>query len=346
MHAFEDFITKMSDALGSHLDKNKVSGMIAESVSPVLFNKKFIKRIDSLIGFLEEQDLVVLFSALGKEAPELEAKNFLRFMSILRKQDKESLALEFLTLPKDSTQLEFDQLAVKKMLDNIHALIEQVLDCHCYYNGQDRKGSEGTSNRPKLLERLSPDLADITIEVDRGSFFSNFSRKGFYIHAITRGLAAGGKVSADANQHIVKALERVKTHILRPLWWGTNVSNLSYNFIKACRDLAHAFVAAWYGLVNGSKSTLNWMTGRTYFKISEKHPDSEDFNETAFDFSSTVNELEPLGAEQVTEKECPVDAVTHLEDFITRRPARPGFFGGTLGKVDDGHEEPSHSPKV
>ena len=129
---------------------------------------------------------------------------------------------------------------------------------------------------------------------------------------------------------MAKTLERVKSHILRPLWWSTNVSQLSHAFIKGCRDVVHGVVAGWFAMVNGFKSALNWITGSTYFTISVKHADSEDFNDTAFDFAAKVNELTPLDAKQVKEKECSIDVVTDVEHFVATRPARKGFFGGNF----------------
>jgi hypothetical protein len=352
MTTFKTFITDVSDNGTKHLDKNKLSAAVADYVTPVLFHKKFIQTIDNLIGFLDEKDLTVIFDSLKEKEPALKAKQFLRFISLIKQQNKEAFTKEFITLPKDTEDFNFDNLPAKKMLDSVQSLIEEVLDSHCYYNNQDRKGFVGRGQKPKLHDKLSAEVAAMTIP-DGHSFFAGFSRKIFYIQGIKKGLPAGGEVNADSNQHLVKTLERVKSHILRPLWWGTNVSQLTHSFIKGCRDFIHGAAAGWYGVVNGFKSVLNWATRSSYFNISTKHEDSKDFNDTSFDFADKVNKLDPFAAEQVKDKDCPVDAVTDLEHFVDSRPARKGFFGGSLGSPVSSSEEeqqtseqsPTNSPK-
>jgi hypothetical protein len=330
LETFRDFISDVESNVSRHLDKSKISALLTETMSPVIFHDKFIKTIDNITGFLNEQDLTVIFDAFGKDVPDFEAQHYLRFISIIRAKDKEALRKEFMYLPGEGQDFDFDQLPAKKMLDTITSLVEEVLDCHCHYNDQDRKGSIGGDQRPKLGAKISPELSKMHIEAAH-SFLSGFSRKGFYIHGITQGLAAGGEISADSNKHVVKVLERVQSHILRPLWWSSNVSDFSHAFIKGCRNATQGVVAGWYGVVNGVKASLNWLTNSNYFKLSSKSLDSKDFNDTAFDFASEINKLDPLAAEHVIDTECPVDVVTHLEDFVDRRPARAGFFGGNLG---------------
>ncbi|MBL7480462.1 DEAD/DEAH box helicase family protein [Legionella bononiensis] len=330
LNNFQKFITEVVDNIGSNLNKNKTSLLLMDTMAPILFHPKFIKVIDNITGFLNEQDLTVIFNAFGRENPDQEAKQFQRFISLIRNQNKSKLIKEFMSMPMDSKEFDFDQLPAKKMLDTVSSLIEEVLDCHCYYNDQDRKGSVGMGERPKLLSKISDQLAGMRISSNY-SFFSGFARKGFYIHGITQGLSAGGEVSADSNKHIANILQRVKSHILRPIWWSTNVSQLTHGFIKGCRDLLQSMKSAWYSTVNGVKSALNWVTNSHYFKLTSRNPDSSDFNDTAFDFSKRVNMLDPLATDHVKEKDCPVDVVTHMEDFVAKRPARPGFFGGNLG---------------
>ena len=343
LNNFQKFITHVVDNIGSNLNKDKTSVLLMDTMAPILFHPKFIKVIDNITGFLNEQDLTVIFNAFGRENPAQEAKQFQRFISLIRNQNKSILTKEFMSMPIDSKEFDFDLLPAKKMLDTVTSLIEEVLDCHCYYNDQDRKGSVGMGERPKLVSKISDELAGMQIPDDY-SFFSGFARKGFYIHGITRGLSAGGEISADSNKHIANILQQVKSHILRPLWWSTNVSQLTHGFIKGWRDLLQSIKSAWYSTVNGVKSALNWMTNSHYFKLSSRNPDSSDFNETAFDFSKRVNKLDPLATEQVKEKDCPVDVVTHMEDFVAKRPARPGFFGGNLGTQISVPEE-SKSPR-
>lgn len=341
INQFQLFVQDIVDHVGQKLNKNETPGLIMDTMSPILFHPRFIKVIDSITGFLNEADLTVIFNAFKRQHPAEDAKQYLRFLSLIRNQNRVALSKEFMTIPEESSDFDFEQLPAKQMLDTITDLIEEVLDCHCYYNDQDRKGSIGTGQQPKLRAKISNQLADMQISSDY-SLLSGFSRKGFYIHGITQGLSAGGEVSADANKHIAAVLQRVKSHILRPIWWSTNVSQITHGFIKGCRDLLHSLKSAWYSTFNGVKSAFNWMTNSHYFKLAFQNPDSSDFNDTAFDFSRRVNMLAPLGSEHVKEKDCPVDVVTHMEDFVAKRPARPGFFGGNLGTQTSVSEELNH----
>ncbi|WP_298622423.1 DEAD/DEAH box helicase family protein [uncultured Legionella sp.] len=330
LNAFQEFIREVEGNISRNLDKSAISELLTETMLPILFNNKFIQIIDNITGFLNEQDLTVIFDAFGKEQPDFEAQHYQRFISIIRAKDKEALRQEFMYLSGEGQDFDFDQLPAKKMLDTITSLIEEVLDCHCHYNDQDRKGSIGCDHKPKLEGKISSQLSEMIIKSEYG-FFGRFSRKGFYIHGLTQGLAAGGEISAESIKHITKVLQRVKSHILRPLWWSSNGSNLMHAFTKGCHDVTQAVVAAWYGAVNGVKSSLNWLTNSNYYIISHKNLDSEDFNETTFYFAEEINQLDPLTAKHVMDKECPVDVVTHLEEFVAKRPARAGFFGGNLG---------------
>jgi hypothetical protein len=188
-----------------------------------------------------------------------------------------------------------------------------------------------STTKPKLEAKISRTLAAMTVP-ESHSFFSGFAKKEFYIHGITQGLSVGGAVSADANKHRVKVLQRVKSHILRPLWWSMNSTRWTHGFVKGCHNLAQKIIAGWYGLLNGFKSAFNRMFDREYFILSKKNPDSSDFNNTAFDFANTVNKLNPLDAGHVKKKDCPEDVVIHMEDFVDKRPAKPEFFESNSGK--------------
>ncbi len=278
-----------------------------------------------MIGFLDEQDLTVLLEAMNKTKPEEEAKQLTAFIEMIRRQDKGVLINQYLALPEEVNTFEIEQLPVKKMMDLLQELFEEVLDCHCYYHQQDRKGLVGGGADPKIIDKVSEELRDIRVSGDY-DFLSGFSRKIFYIQGINNGIAAAGRVSADSNQHVVKSLQRVNSHILRPLWWGTNVSNFTHSLVKLDRDVVHGIVAGYFAVLNGIKSILNFISGTNYFNVSSKHSDSEDYNDTALDYAAAINELEPLNAEQVKENDCHSDVVVRLEEFVAKRPSRPGFF--------------------
>ncbi len=340
---FSLFLDHLDSNLGSYLEKTKFSALMADSFVPVLFHSQLLESIDNVLGFLEEEELIVLFTAMGKLEPVKEAQDYLRFLSILKKQDKESLTREFMVLPQDLSHFDLEQVPAKKMLSTISELMDEVLDCHCSYTGQDREGSLGTVHA-KIHSQLSPELTKITSSSDDG-FFNRFARKALYTHGIQQGLDAKGEIHADANHYKLAALQKVKTHILQPLWLGSNVSNLTHSFIKGGRDFIWGCESAWSGFINAIKSTFNWFTKNTYFKISTENPDDIDFNNTTFDFTESLNKLTPLSQKEAIEAECPVDVVTHLEDFISKRSPRLGFFSGNLGRVQEDSESLTSSPK-
>ena len=89
--------------------------------------------------------------------------------------------------------------------------------------------------------------------------------------------------------------------------------------------------------MNGVKSLFNWISKSSYFTISSRNPDSQDYHETAHDFAEKVNALEPLTPEHVLAAACPTDVVVHLEKHVDSRPSRAGFFGN-LG-IQEGRED-------
>lgn len=325
INSLKEYFTTQLGQIENALDNTKVIELVGNSITPILFHKQFIAVIDEVLGFLNEQDLTVLFEAMNKPNPVEEAKQFMSFIKVIRKQDKEALINQFLVLPEEVENFDIEQSPAKKMIEHMQELFEEVLDCHCYYHQQDRKGLEGRGTDPKIIARVSEELRDIRVGSDH-TFFSGFSRKIFYIQGINNGVTTAGQISADSNQHIVKMLQRVNSHILRPLWWSTNVSNISYSLIKIGHNVVQKIVAGYFTVLNGLKSAFNKISGSTYFNISKKHPDSEDYNNTAFEYATVINELKPLNAEQVKKKDCRRDVVIKLEEFVAKQPPRPGFF--------------------
>jgi hypothetical protein len=331
---FRSFISKMTAESSKLLDTNKMSEMASDLILPIIFHKQFIAVIDEILGFLDEQELALLLEGLHYNEPVALSKQLVEFMHLIRIQDKEALTNRFISLPSDTSGFDIEKLPAKKMLSAIKDLVEEVLDCHCHYNGHDRRALSVSSSTPKILDKLSPELSKMQISTKDSAFFhfTGLAQRVFYVDGINKGIDLGGQISADANIQKTKILQRVKTHILRPLWWSTNVSNFSHSVIKTCRDITQGIVAGYFGALNGLKFVFNWITGSTYFTISSKQPDSEDYNNTAFDFSQALNDLDPLDADQVKEQSCQIDVVRRLEDLVAKRPARPGFFAGVSEK--------------
>lgn len=343
-NALKDYFHQQTAEIERHLDKAKVVDLLGDELSPVFFHEKFVGILDEFIGFLDEEDLTVLFASLNRPVPSVHAMQLREFIDIIRYQDKTALIQQFLTLSESEEGLDVQQLPIKSILDDISDLVQEILDCHCYYNQHDRKGIQYRNIAPRILDRVSPKLKEIRVSASP-SFFSGFSRKIFYIQGINNGIEAAGQINADSNRHIIKELERVNSHILRPLWWGTNVSDFYHSFIKTCRNLFHLCVAGYFYILNELKSMCNDITESEYFNISSKHPDSEDYSDTAFAFAREINKLEPLSKGQVQEKDCELDVVIQLEEFVTKCQSRPGFFRDVSELVDLEEKNSGFTPK-
>lgn len=324
---FEALINKTvasQTGLIDSLDKDKVKVLLTDNLSPVLFHKKLIETFKSTMGFLTKNDLVTIFLSFDKTAKlaEQEADMVQRFLQVLETQDKNALADEFMQLPEQCRDLE--ELPMKKALDLIGDVIEEVLDCQCYFNGHDRKGKLSDLPPPKL--QISDSLKEDQNRVEsEPTFMNRFSRKIFFIQGIRNGLPHASGVSADSNEARIKQLERINNHILRPMWWGTNVSRISLAIIRFCRDVAYAIKSAWFAVVNACKAACNNWFG-AHFTVSVRNPVSVDFNDTALDFAKCINEAPAFDAVRVAKEDCPEDTVCDLEKAIDSGSYRSGAF--------------------
>lgn len=333
---FGNFVEKLlNDGLES-LSKNKLAGLAVESLAPVFFHPKFYASLQTLIGFLDEDDLAIMLHAMDKPQPKEQAATIMQFMKIIKMQDKKALQEKFMTVPEGSSEVSLDALPMKKTFELLGDLIKEVLDCQCCYNKHDNKGELTSEVTPKLYNNLLPELRTIFVEPS-DSFFGYFSRKIFFIQAIRNGLPECAQVSADANQSQVKVFERINAHILRPLWWGTNMSNLGYAIVKMGRNTAFALRALGFAILNAFKTVLNPAT------VSIRNLVSEDYNDTAFDMAEKINELTPFDAPKVAATDCPSDVVSGLEASIAARRS-PQFFASALAQKA-GTAELADSPR-
>ncbi|WED42851.1 DEAD/DEAH box helicase family protein [Legionella cardiaca] len=339
MEAFGDFIREVLNGGLASVDKTKLSALAVEKLEPVFFHPEFYASLKGLVGFLNEEDITVMLEAMGKPEPKAQAAMVVQFMKIIKTQDKKALQEKFMTFPAEG-ETSLDELPIRKTVELLGNLIQEVLDCQCMYNQHDNKGDQRSSITPKLYDKLSPELRNINVDASY-SFFSGFSRKIFFIQAIRNGLPRCAQVSGDSNQSQVKVLERVKTHILRPLWWGTNMSNIGYAIVKMGRNAAFALRACGFALLNGLKAVLNLFTGG-YFTISSRNPMSADYNDTAFDMAETINGLTPFDAPKVATTDCPTDVVIGFETSIATRRS-PQFF--TPASTQEMETGPSDSPQ-
>ncbi|HCA90138.1 MAG TPA: hypothetical protein DEO98_07165 [Legionellales bacterium] len=313
---FTEFMNQINSEGLACMDRAKLSILVAEKLTTVFFHAEFYASLKKLIGFLNQDDLTVLFEAMGEKRPKDQAVHMMDFMKIIKRQDKQALHEQFMSFPAEG-EISFEALPIIKTIDLLSDLIKEVIDCQCGYHQHDNKGEQTEAIRSKLYDKLSPALQDIRVD-SNPSFLSTFSRKIFFIQGIRDGLPRCAKVSAASNQSQIKILKRVKAHILRPLWWGTNMSNIGFRVIKIGRNTAFALKACGFAILNGVKAILN--LGSKRFVISARNAISQDYNDTTFDTAQKINELMPFDSNKVAAPDCQMDAVTELETFIKAHP--------------------------
>ena len=111
----------------------------------------------------------------------------------------------------------------------IAKVFAEILDCHCFYNNHDSHGQQFNVPQPKLFNYLSDHIKDTKVNAVQYGFFSNFSRRIFFIQGIRNGLPNASKLACFAGDKTIKRLQRINAHILKPLWWSTNLSSISRN---------------------------------------------------------------------------------------------------------------------
>ena len=339
MDDFNEFVSRFETDGFANMDKKKTSDLIVNSLAPIVFHKKLHGTLKSFLGYLSSDDLTVMLESMGVADAKKEALQIVTFMNVIKTKNKKALQTLFLSFPGEGN-LDFDDLPLKKTLDNIGNLLEEILDCQGYYNQHDRKGDQGSNLNPRLVEKISPELKDIRVDANY-SFLSGFSRKIFFIQGIRNGLPASGEINADSNQSRVKIFERINAHILRPLWWGTNASKVSYFIIKTGRDIAYGLKAAGFAIINVFKKIGNFVTNN-YFNVSKRNQASANYNDTAFDFAKEMNGLRPLNRSRVAKPDCPFDVVSDLESTIGS--SRHRFFSSQEEGDADADKFSSPSP--
>lgn len=325
---FKDFLNGLElndDNFVSVLNRDKLAQLLTEQLAPIIFNKKFVSILDELMGFLSESDLVVMMNALGKPGAKEKAALLFTFMQTLKTQNITDLTSLFLSLPKDKQLI--DDLPFKITIDLVANVLEEILECQCYFNQQDQKGNLnwGDRNNSSLAKDISPGLQQSRVDNEWG-FWNSFSRKIFFIQGIRNGLPDSAAVQGEANQERIKRLQAINDNLLRPLWWSTNISKTSLAFVRFFQKVGEGFQQ--FGA-----SIAALFTGRSSTPLSSY---TETSVEEVFQFAQVMNDLAPMTEKEVLAPDCPQDKVCNLEANIARRHAGPGFFRKEQEAVREG----------
>lgn len=322
------FIKNISAIDGKLLKMDKLSQLILDTFTPILFHKYFIATIDGIIGFLNESELTVMMRAAGDENPQESAAKLLRFIDLIRIKDAETLKNEFMSFYDSSLNLEeqIAQLPCNKMFEKLLGIIDEIHGCHSYYNRQTRTGMLDVDNSGgSLVQLLSPELADIRVKADENSNLDHSGRRIFFLQGVKNSSAKVSQIKASANEDKIKRLKRVHNHILRPVWWDISISQTSYAFSQAGKGIIDGFKFLGTSIANGFKRVGNVIVPN-YFTISKTSTESKEYHESAESFTKTMNKLAGLGKEEVEEEECPSDTIQNLEESHLPKSMHQRFF--------------------
>ncbi|NKB47368.1 MAG: hypothetical protein GKR77_06220 [Legionellales bacterium] len=146
------------------------------------------------------------------------------------------------------------------------------------------------------------------------------------MEGIREGVNAGSRIKAEANQHIIKHLQRVQTHLLKPLHRRVNASMLTRGLISMGHWIEFAGKKIGYTLLNLCKRVGN-LFRRDSFKLSMKNPYSQSYRESSLTYSTALRKLTALTVEDVKAAECPPDTVARLDSMIEKPSMNPmGLF--------------------
>ncbi|HVT63132.1 MAG TPA: hypothetical protein VHD33_06580, partial [Legionellaceae bacterium] len=311
LRAFQTFIPTLSDP--TVLDPQKVASFITTQMCPILTHPHLLACIDFFIGALRQKDIQLIFQAKKIANPEQAARDLLKLQTILHRQDWKLFEQEFIF---NQTKFDIAHMPFNQTLEHFAILMQEVIDCQCYYNQHDPKGEYCASFNASLYSKISSSMRNIYVSFD-DSFMGHFSRKIFFLQGLRNGFPKAGEVSRDANKNKISILQRINKHILNPLWWTINSSKFSYYLIKICKTVSSGIRDAYFALKNGMQFLILWLIGQgNSYKGSNKNLDNVDYYESAVACADIINELTPLNATQIAEKACPEDVIKCVEDII------------------------------
>ncbi len=292
------------------IDKEKWADLMVQQLSPIFRHAEFKASMNLFIGSLTQSDIQLIFQAKGLSRPQESAKRLLRLQQIIQREDWVGFKREFVVEVCDSDRFPFEAV-----LEDFAKLIEEVMDCHGYYNQHTPKGIQDTAISPALLTKMSPQLKAIRVPAFDGHFMSHFSRKIFFIQGIRNGLPRASRVSADMNKTTISVLQRIKNHILQPLWWGVNASKLFYQVVKLGQFVVSRIRDLGFAVWNTIKSIFGGQG-------SMKNQHSVDYHQTSVACAEAINLLTPLTADQIAQPNCPKDVITLVEQCIDQHTVR------------------------
>lgn len=339
MNDFKEFLSqfKDSDDNAQEFNTKKLAEVAVNYFSPILFHPRFKEFLKYNFGFLEKDELAIFLTAVEQSLtknfhsidanskkildeindPSETAQKIFNFIECIKKEDREGL-IEFFTLNEEESS--FQNLPFKSLIHIMMALQNQILILVCNYNGHNEFGELKDKKAPILP---LPEEFKSELEGD----FAEFVTQVFFLQGLRLGLPKSTEVSAASNQQKIIDLARIHSHILRPIWWGSNLSNVGYAFIRTCQKGSEKIANFFEVILNGFKQFAHFMSRKPQKFTPPPHDEiSADFEETSFDYVKIMNGLSPLTPADVENPECPQDAVVQLEEYTTRETQEVAFF--------------------
>ena len=322
------------------LDSRKLADLAMEQMQPILGHAQFISLIALYMGSLNARDLEIIFSARNYSNAAEAARTLLRFKVLIEQKDFTTFKQEFMECAPEEVY-DFEHSPLKTVLDNFAVLAEEVVRCHCYYQQHDEKGmQESDTVTPGFFRFVSASIKDIRVPVF-DDFMSNFSRRIFFIQGVRNGLPLAGQVFSDSSKEILETLQRIKNHLLRPLWWSVNTPGFIYNLLLRVQGWVSFLQNTVSKIIQAGKEMQIWILGElagSQTQTEVKDDIEGDFTVSALATAKIINDLEPLTKEQIAASNCPKDVITDVERAVNRLPShRMRLFAQRRVEPQQGH---------
>ena len=319
------------------LNVTAINSALRESIMPLFSQLQFRELVENTIGFLSEQEIALLLSAsaevepitdgseptAGQQQIAQQANKLFAFITAIKQQDLLALAELIQFSQTDDAKVEFENSPLEQVFRSMVTVMLNIKDIHCYFNQHNDKGLADSTISSTFLETVSEQMRQIRVAMSYDSHADQLCRRIFFIQGVRNGLPKASKMAEFANKPTIERLQRINQHILRPLWWGNNVSQLSLALVKFSQAIYHNIIlTSYYAFTNGLKSGLNalgvllGLAETASFQLEQLDAEDLACQEMAFSYAQALNHLQPLTAEAIAREPAKQDVIETLEAFV------------------------------
>lgn len=331
---------------GNYFSLEAINQAIYKQLLPLLNHELFIKMISSTVGFLTEEEIYLLLSSQllteqNSDGIKLNAKLLFEFISAIKTSNVQAI-MPFLHLKSDENgSIKLDSSLLPTLVESMETVINCVNDAHCFFEQHNSKGLIREDYRSNFIEQLSDEVKSHKVCAERYNFFDMFTRRIFFIQGVRNGLPNASAMSAFSAQKTIERLNRINNHILRPMWWANNASNLRFVFTKMFADFyEYIVVPTAYFFMNIGISFYNVcasiFSDRVPKPLYERSSQELAYHEAGFSYAKAFNQLNDLTLENLANDPGANDSIEILESFVDTLP-------NTLEYVDDSQDYDRYS---